>query len=189
MKKLLLLLAVLSTVILFGCAPMKKDKPLGAEVVPEKTPEEAPEEAAKTTGVTDQGAVTAKAVQEQAFAGHVLDDPKSPLYTKVIYFEYDKSDINPEFLDIIAAHAKYLSANPNARVTLEGHADERGSREYNIALGERRANTVRQTLLLQSVGKGQLKSVSYGEERPADMGHDEAAMAKNRRVELVYTAR
>jgi peptidoglycan-associated lipoprotein len=87
---------------------------------------------------------------------------------------------------VVAAHAKFLAAHPAARVRLEGHTDERGSREYNIGLGDRRAQSVRRALLLQGASDAQISTVSYGEERPAVLGHDEAAWAKNRRVEIVY---
>jgi peptidoglycan-associated lipoprotein len=104
----------------------------------------------------------------------------------IIYFEYDRAEIKPEFVAIVTAHAKYLNANANNKVRLEGHSDERGSREYNIGLGERRAQAVRRALMLQGVTEAQITTVSYGEERPAVQGSDEAAYAKNRRVELVY---
>jgi peptidoglycan-associated lipoprotein len=87
---------------------------------------------------------------------------------------------------VVAAHAKYLAAHSGTRVRLEGHTDERGSREYNIGLGERRAQSVRRALLLQGAADAQISTVSYGEERPAAPGHDEAAWAKNRRVEIMY---
>jgi peptidoglycan-associated lipoprotein len=108
------------------------------------------------------------------------------LATRVVYFDFDSAVIQGAGVDVVAAHAKYLAANPQARVRLEGNTDERGSREYNIGLGDRRAQSVRRALLLQGVTEGQLTMVSYGEERPADPGHDEAAWAKNRRVEIVY---
>jgi peptidoglycan-associated lipoprotein len=104
----------------------------------------------------------------------------------IIYFEYDRAEIKPEFVPIVTAHAKYLNANAGNKVRLEGHSDERGSREYNIGLGERRAQAVRRALMLQGVTESQITTVSYGEERPAVQGSDEAAYAKNRRVELVY---
>ena len=104
----------------------------------------------------------------------------------VIYFEYDRAEIKPEFVAIVTAHAKYLNLNASNKVRLEGHSDERGSREYNIGLGERRAQAVRRALMLQGVTEAQITTVSYGEERPAVQGSDEAAYAKNRRVELVY---
>ena len=108
------------------------------------------------------------------------------LATRIVYFDFDSAVIQGAGVDVVAAHAKYLAANPQARVRLEGNTDERGSREYNIGLGDRRAQAVRRALLLQGVAEGQLTTVSYGEERPADPGHDEAAWAKNRRVEIVY---
>ena len=104
----------------------------------------------------------------------------------IIYFDYDRAEIKPEFVPIVTAHAKYLNGNASNKVRLEGHSDERGSREYNIGLGERRAQAVRRALMLQGVTEAQITTVSYGEERPAVQGSDEAAYAKNRRVELVY---
>ncbi len=108
------------------------------------------------------------------------------LANRIIYFDFDSAVIQGAGVDVVAAHAKYLAGNPQARVRLEGNTDERGSREYNIGLGDRRAQSVRRALLLQGVAEGQITTVSYGEERPADPGHDEAAWAKNRRVEIVY---
>lgn len=104
----------------------------------------------------------------------------------VIYFDFDRSDIRPEFTSLINAHARHLAGATGTRVRLEGHTDERGSREYNIALGERRAQAVRRALMLQGAGDNQLTTVSYGEERPATEGSDEAAYERNRRVEIVY---
>jgi peptidoglycan-associated lipoprotein len=110
------------------------------------------------------------------------------LATRVVYFDFDSSEIHGAGVEVVAAHARYLAANPGTRVRLEGHTDERGSREYNIGLGERRAQAVRRALMLQGAIDGQLSTVSYGEERPAAAGHDEQAWAKNRRVEIVYLA-
>jgi peptidoglycan-associated lipoprotein len=104
----------------------------------------------------------------------------------IVYFDYDRAEIKPEFVPIVSAHAKYLNAGSGNKVRLEGHSDERGSREYNIGLGERRAQAVRRALMLQGVTETQITTVSYGEERPAVQGSDESAYGKNRRVELVY---
>ena len=120
------------------------------------------------------------------FEGTPLDDPASPLSKRTIYFEFDSSEISSEFQDIITAHAQYLAANPELSVVLEGHTDERGSREYNMALGERRASSVQKMMLLQGVQENQIQSVSFGEERPAAPGSDESAWEVNRRVELLY---
>jgi len=112
-------------------------------------------------------------------------DAGGVLGRKVIYFDFDKSDIKPEFAELIAAHARNLTAKSNLKMKLEGNTDERGTREYNIGLGERRAQAVRRALMLQGVSQAQLTTVSFGAERPAVEGDDEAAWAKNRRVELV----
>ncbi|HEX5046054.1 MAG TPA: peptidoglycan-associated lipoprotein Pal [Gammaproteobacteria bacterium] len=104
----------------------------------------------------------------------------------VVYFDYDQADIKPEFNQMLEAHGRFLAMNPNAQVRLEGHTDERGSREYNIGLGEQRAQSVRRVLLLQGATAAQVSTVSYGEERPAATGSDEESWRLNRRVELVY---
>ncbi|MEX0976408.1 MAG: peptidoglycan-associated lipoprotein Pal [Woeseia sp.] len=105
----------------------------------------------------------------------------------IIYFDFDQSELRPEYGDLLARHAQYLTNNSNVRVRLEGHADERGSREYNIGLGERRSQAVRRMLLIQGATAGQISTVSFGEERPAALGSDEEAYSLNRRVELKYT--
>jgi peptidoglycan-associated lipoprotein len=105
---------------------------------------------------------------------------------QIIYFDFDKSEIKPEFADIVKTNAQNLSGHPNLKMKLEGNTDERGTREYNIGLGERRAQAVRRALMLQGVSETQITTVSFGAERPAAEGDDEAAWAQNRRVELVY---
>jgi peptidoglycan-associated lipoprotein len=121
-------------------------------------------------------------------ADNEIAGPQEGMLTKrLIYFDFDSAEIRGEGTDVVAAHARYLASHLDARVRLEGHTDERGSREYNIGLGERRAQSVRRALLLQGATAAQVSTVSYGEERPAVPGHDEAAWAKDRRVEIVYT--
>ena len=105
---------------------------------------------------------------------------------RIVYFDFDKSELRADARDVVTAHGRYLASNPANHVRLEGHTDERGTREYNIALGERRAQSVRSLLLLQGVAAGQIDLVSFGEERPAVSGDSDEAMAQNRRVELVY---
>lgn len=148
------------------------------------------------TGLEDQGTqdlqegvYTQGLSDTPAFAGDPLDDPESSLATRVVYFDLDSSEIRDQDRAVVEAHATYLASNPQTRLRLEGHADERGSREYNIALGERRANTVQQLMGLFGVGEQQLTSISYGEERPAALGHDESSWQLNRRVTLEYTVR
>jgi len=105
----------------------------------------------------------------------------------IIYFDFDQSDLKPEYADLLARHANRLSNSSRTQVRLEGHADERGSREYNIGLGERRSQAVRRMLLIQGATASQISTVSFGEERPASMGSDEESYALNRRVEIRYT--
>ena len=104
----------------------------------------------------------------------------------VIYFDFDQSTIKPEFRSALNGHAAYLSQNPSARIVLEGHADERGTREYNIALGERRGNAVSRYLVVQGVSIEAIEVVSFGEERPVNSGSDSASLSENRRVEVRY---
>lgn len=121
-----------------------------------------------------------------AFLGSEFSDPSNPLSKSTIYFMYDSSQVQQDFIPVIAAHAQYLLSHPTRRLTLEGHADERGSSEYNIALGEQRAKSVARMMKVQGVSESQLQVVSYGEEKPAVDGHDESAYQLNRRVELLY---
>lgn len=137
-------------------------------------------------GAYGAGASTAGVGQGGQWSASELNNPASPLYTKVIYFDFDRSDVRPEYLDVVRAHAEYLAANPSATVTLQGHGDERGSREYNIALGERRADAVKRLMAAEGASPVQINTVSYGEEQPVASGHSEDAWALNRRVELVY---
>lgn len=115
-----------------------------------------------------------------------LNDPNSPLSQRVIYFAFDSSEVAEQDRALIAAHAAFLAANAQVKVSVEGHGDERGSREYNVGLGDHRAQSVRRMLEFQGVSPAQLSTVSYGEEKPAVAGHDESAWSLNRRVELVY---
>ena len=105
---------------------------------------------------------------------------------RVIYFDFDSFEIRPEFASVLEANAKYLGADSSRRLALEGHTDERGGREYNLALGQKRAEAVRRAMGLLGVRDSQMEAVSFGEEKPALGGFDEAAFAKNRRVELTY---
>src|SRR5262245_32929451 len=149
-------LAILAMVIfLVGCAAGKK----GTE-----------EEAAVVEGGTTVEPSTEGVESGTGFSGHPLDDPNSLLATKVVYFDYDRSDIRPEDQQVIEAHAAYIASSPTAVVSLEGHCDERGTREYNLALGERRSNAVRSLMTLMGASAQQLQTVSYGEERPVDPG-------------------
>lgn len=141
----------------------------------------APTESSTTTSGTTSTDVSSSALNAEQ---RELEQLKQT--GMVVYFDYDRAEIKSEYVPVIAAHARYLNGNSSRRVRLEGHTDERGSREYNIGLGERRAQAVRRALMLQGVADTQITTVSYGEERPAVMGSDETAYSRNRRVEFVY---
>lgn len=115
-----------------------------------------------------------------------LKDPASILSKRTIYFDFDSTAIRDEFRPLVEAHAQYQKDNKQAKTILQGHTDERGSREYNIALGQRRAESVNQAMTLLGVPDPQMESVSLGEEKPVSEGHDEAAWQQNRRVEIHY---
>jgi peptidoglycan-associated lipoprotein len=115
-----------------------------------------------------------------------LDDPGSPLAKREIFFGFDQYQLTPEAQALLDHHAKYLASHPQRRLRLEGHADQRGGREYNLALGQKRADAVVRALMLLGVAERQVEAVSFGKEQPAAQGHDEAAWAQNRRVDLVY---
>jgi peptidoglycan-associated lipoprotein len=141
---------------------------------------------------SEQPEVTAPAQSDSEISrsvdasGNPINPQTGAALTRVFYFDYDKATLQPESLAILELHAAFLKASPDRRVTIDGFTDERGTREYNLALGERRADAVATFLVSQGVRRSQIDVVSYGEERPADPGHSEAAWAKNRRAELVY---
>jgi peptidoglycan-associated lipoprotein len=144
------------------------------------TEEEGPATTANAnTGPTTTGANTTDAAE----AARLAEERRLRAIT-TFYFEFDKSDLNAEARDALVVHAADLKANPSRRVRLEGHADERGTREYNLALGERRSQAVERYLQVQGVAAGQMEVVTYGEEMPVDTGTTEAAYSKNRRVEM-----
>jgi peptidoglycan-associated lipoprotein len=170
MCKILLVAVLSATLLLAGCSKHNTIK----------TPPPAASNEPAKPGALEQGGVQ----EGKSVEGQTLD--QAALNQRIVYFDFDKSDIRPEFRDLISAHARNLVAHLSLKVRLEGHTDERGSREYNIGLGERRAQAVRRALMLEGVSDSQITTVSYGEERPAVLGHDEAAWSKNRRVEVVY---
>ena len=147
-------------------------------------PTDAPAQGPATTSTSDTSGLDTSAVSSDDTA---IQGPSGELLSqRIVFFDFDRADIRADSQSIVTAHAAFLAKSPNVKVRLEGHADERGSREYNIGLGERRAQAVRRALLLQGVAEAQLNTVSYGEERPASAGSDEQAYAQNRRVEIVY---
>ncbi|HEY0335597.1 MAG TPA: peptidoglycan-associated lipoprotein Pal [Stenotrophomonas sp.] len=162
-----LLVSLLSVAALAGCSKKVKETPPASV----DTGSTAPTQPA-TSGLFGPGDL----------------DTDACLRQRVVYFDFDQDSVKPEFQAIMACHAKYLRDRPSSRITLEGHTDERGSRAYNQALGERRGNAVSSALQANGGSASQLTVVSYGEERPVCTESNEACWSQNRRVEIVYTA-
>jgi len=205
-----LTISLLTCLILAGCSQTpSKDAPIedrsGAGVALPATGGGAASGGGAGTGVTQsglgQGGVETHALPGGQMAGtdasaagmaaaeggkYPRKDPGSILSKRTIYFDFDSSAIRDEFRPVIEAHAQFVKENKQAKTILQGHTDERGSREYNIALGQRRAESVSQAMALLGVPEAQVEAVSLGEEKPVDEGHDEAAWQKNRRVEILY---
>lgn len=177
-SKLIQAAAITFAVFLAGCASTESTESTGEETTAETGTEavEPEEELTLDTSDTD----TTEAEQD------VTSEFQALLDQTLIFFDFDKSEIRTEFRTVLNAHAMNLVANPNLSVVLEGHADERGTREYNLALGERRAQAVADYLMLKGAAASQIDTVSYGEERPLALGSTEADYAENRRVEIVY---
>lgn len=173
-----LLAALTATVFLTACGGSTQEGEANPAVIDNST--------APVATSAGSGANTQAIPGNNVSAPTGLDDQSSLLSQRVIYFNYDSSEVRDEDLAVVEAHARYLINTPSAGILLEGHADERGSREYNVALGERRALAVTEIMQLLGVPTTQLRTVSYGEERPAVEGNNESAWQRNRRVELVY---
>ena len=163
-----LLVSLLSVAVLAVCSKKVKEQP-ATDTTPTTTP---------TTPVADDGRYGPEDL-----------DTDACLRQRVVYFDFDQDALKPEFQAIVACHAKYLRDRPSSRITLQGNADERGSREYNLGLGERRGNAVSSALQANGGSGSQITVVSYGEERPTCTESSEDCWAKNRRVEIVYTAK
>lgn len=143
------------------------------------------ERSGATAGGTTSGGVDGRSVNGDR-AGRMADAEGRIPQTRTLYFAYDSDEIRSEFEPMLTAHVRFLRANPDVSVVLQGHTDERGTREYNLALGERRADAVERYLNVQGVSPSQVEVVSYGEERPAASGQNEQAYAQNRRVVFAY---
>jgi peptidoglycan-associated lipoprotein len=139
------------------------------------------------SGAAAEGKPLEGSVEAKAGAADPRKDPASPLSKRSIYFDYDSNVVKDDYRTVIEAHAAYLVAHKDAKVTLQGNTDDRGSREYNLALGQRRAEAVRKALSVLGVGEAQLEAVSFGEEKPRAVGETEQAYAENRRADIVYS--
>ena len=190
MKLTKLVSALILSGLLAACSP-ENIKDDGATDENAQTTNQQGADGAQTGGLDGSGSAdgTALGGAVVSYDKAAINDVNNVLAEKVIYFEYDSDQISADYQELIAHHGKYLASNPDMSVRLEGHADERGSREYNVALANRRAQSVRRLVLFQGVNADQVSVISYGEEKPVALGHDNESWRLNRRVELVYEAR
>jgi len=180
-----LLTAAIVAAFLAGCTT----QPTQQAPVEERAPgavTQAPRTGAATAGVPGSGVTGAPTGPGTGVPSSALRDPNNILSKRSVYFEYDSFTVSEQYKPLIEAHARYLVANRNARMTMQGNTDERGSREYNIALGQKRADAVRRMLTLLGAQEAQIETVSLGKEKPKNPGHDEVAWAENRRADMVY---
>jgi len=145
----------------------------------------APGSSGAQTGGAAGGGVTGSATGS-GVGGNPLRDPNNVLSKRSVYFDFDSFVVKEEYRPLVEAHARYLQQNRNARMTVQGNTDERGSREYNIALGQKRADSVKRMMMLLGATEGQIETVSFGKEKPRNPGHDESAWAENRRDDILY---
>ena len=173
--------ALLALVTLAACGggPVSEQSPAGVE---ERTPA-----AGSTTKPVPQGQVAKVDLTAQSGAQSALTDPRSILSRRSIYYDLDAYDVKEQYKDLVEAHARYLRDNPKTKMLIQGNTDERGSREYNVGLGQRRSDGVKRMLTLLGARDNQVESVSLGEEKPQVDGHNEAAWAKNRRSDILYS--
>jgi peptidoglycan-associated lipoprotein len=173
-------IAAFSTASLFlaACATTTPDTATPAPVEGSKPPPSVQTEPVKPVDVTGKPGATPLSA---------LKDPKNILSQRSIFYDYDKFDVRDEYRALVEAHAKYLRENPAARMLIQGNTDERGSREYNVGLGQRRSDGVKRMLTLLGARDNQVESVSLGEEKPQDAGHTESAYSKNRRSDILYS--
>lgn len=177
--KLVLLMLAAGIMMLQGCAGVQKKEEAAVEERSISAEREAAEKA--------EGAEVTTVAMVDEFSLEALNDPDNPVSKRVFYFAYDSSEVSEDDKAILAKHAILISRHPELSIVVEGHADERGTREYNLALAERRAKAVERLLTLQGAAGEQLQVIGFGEERPVALGHDEEAWRLNRRVELLYS--
>jgi peptidoglycan-associated lipoprotein len=162
-----------------GCATPIEEKTAPIAEASAPAPAPAPTPAPDNRTVARVEPAPAKAIDP-------LADPSSPLAKRSVFFDFDSFVVKADYQSLVEAHGRFLVANKQRRIVIEGNADERGSREYNLALGQKRAEAVKSRLALLGVGDNQIEAVSFGEERPRNAGHDETAWAENRRADIVY---
>lgn len=170
-----LLLPALLAALLAGCGTTPTSDSAAAPVESRGTPSAGPGVATVTAPTIDGSGLPKE-----------LTDPQSVLSKRSVYFDLDKYEVKGEYKDLVAAHAKFLTNNRQFKMLIQGNTDERGSHEYNLSLGQKRADAVKKSLLLLGAKEDQVESVSLGEEKPKAEGHDEAAWSKNRRADMLY---
>ena len=187
-----ILAVVLLSFLLSACAS-NREAPVSDRSIDGLTPEELADldrQRAEAEAAAARASAEGAADRRRALSGEeldrVLDDPTSAISRRTIFFAFDSSEISASDMDLIEAHARFLAEHPDQRIIIEGHTDDRGSAEYNLALGQRRAQAVLQALELSGAAADQLRAVSYGEEQPAEFGTSEAVWAANRRAVLLY---
>jgi peptidoglycan-associated lipoprotein len=174
--------------LLAGCSSTGTQDAAPVEERPPAPEATAPSATGATTAGTTTAPVTGAATGTAPGALPTAHkDPKSPLAKRSIYFDYDQFAIKDEYKPLVEQHAKYLQANRGLRIVVQGNTDERGTREYNIALGQKRADAVKRAMMVLGATESQIETVSFGKEKPRREGHDEASWAENRRGDIVYT--
>ena len=174
MYKAALYIAVASVLAACGGSETKPDVPVR-------------DTSASTTQSGTGSGSTSSGLTTSTVKGDPTKDPNNILYKRSVYFDYDSNAVKDEFRPVVQAHSKYMTADKrDAKIRIEGNCDERGSREYNLALGQRRAEAVKKVMTVLGVQDGRIETVSYGEEKPMAMGHDEQSWAKNRRADIRY---
>ena len=181
MKRYLLALTMTAALAACSSTPTKEQEGAAVEDRSGATASTAPAQKPQTGG----GTVT-KPLAEKPLSGNPLKDPANILSKRSVYFDLDSNIVRDEFKPMVQAHARYLQQNRGQKVTIQGNTDERGSREYNIALGQRRADAVKQMMTLLGAQSEQIETVSFGEEKPKAAGSDEQSWSENRRADIVY---
>ncbi len=175
MKNLIISIIIASSLAACGTKALVKEPPVNTQ-----TP------IASTSAPAAKSEVNNNIATESKMEINPLTDPNNILSKRSLYFDYDKYAVKTEYQDLIAAHAKLLAEHPNMSISIQGNADERGSREYNLALGQKRAVAVKMALSIHGVTDKQMETVSFGQEKPKATGHDEASWSQNRRADIVY---
>jgi peptidoglycan-associated lipoprotein len=176
MKNVALTLVVAAA--LAGCASSetKQDTPVSDKSTGVSQP----------TATAQAGSTTTTPTRPPTVTGNPLVDPTNILSKRSVYFDFDSNAVKDEYRGLVQAHSRYMGEKRDSRIRIEGNCDERGSREYNLALGQRRAESVKKVMTVLGVSDGRIETVSYGEEKPVAAGHDEAAWAQNRRADIKY---